>query len=87
MAGRALTVSRTTVPPAQRERFLERARARKHYYAGAACRYWVCEERGLPGSFIEFVEADDEKTLTAAHGGAPEAPFDPRRVYQEAILG
>lgn len=79
---RALTMHRTVVPPADRERFLERMRAKEAHYTAAGCRFWVFEEAALTGAFIEFCEANDARTLTAAHAAAPERILDPARIYQ-----
>lgn len=79
---RALTMHRTVVPPADRERFLERMRAKEAHYTAAGCRFWVFEEAALAGAFIEFCEANDARTLTAAHAAAPERILDPARIYQ-----
>ena len=85
---RALTIQRTTVTPNERERFHERLRRRADYYTKANCRFWVFEEAGLPGAFLEFFEASDAATLAKAHAGAPEQIqiLDPNRVYQEVEL-
>ena len=61
--GRALTIQRTLVTPPDRERFHERLRQKQAYYEKANCRFWVFEEAGLPGAFLEFFEASDAKTL------------------------
>lgn len=84
---RALTIQRTTVTPQERERFHQRLRRKAEYYAKANCRFWVFEEAGLPGAFLEFFEASDAATLAKAHAGAPEPMIlDPNRVYQEVEL-
>jgi hypothetical protein len=83
---RALTIQRTTVTPRERERFHEGLRRKADYYAKANCRFWVFEESGLPGAFLEFVEASDAATLAKAHAGAPDQILDPNRVYQEVEL-
>lgn len=80
---RALTIQRTLVTPGERERFHERLRTKREYYQQANCRFWVFEEAGLPGAFLEFFEAADSATLLRAHNGAPEAVLDPNRVYTE----
>ena len=67
----SLTIQRTTVPASERAKYFERLRASASHYTAANCRFRVFEERGLPGAFIEFVEADDETTLTVAHANAP----------------
>ena len=54
---RALTIQRTLVTPPDRERFHEKLRRKQEYYTKANCRFWVFEEAGLPGAFLEFFEA------------------------------
>jgi hypothetical protein len=81
--GRALTIQRTLVTPPERERFHERLRRKKAYYASANCKFWAFEEAGLPGAFLEFFEAVDAETLARAHEGAPDPVLDPNRVYTE----
>ena len=81
--GRALTIQRTLVTPPERERFHERLRRKKAYYATANCKFWAFEEAGLPGAFLEFFEASDAETLARAHAGAPDPVLDPNRVYTE----
>lgn len=83
---RALTIQRTLVTPPDRERFQERLRRKRDYYASAKCRFWVFEEAGLPGAFLEFFEAEDAETLARAHAGAPDPVLDPNRVYAEVEL-
>jgi hypothetical protein len=84
---RFLTLQRTIVPHADRARYLARARERTAWYKKAGCRFWVFEEAALPGAFIEFTEATDRATLSAAHAGSPEKLLDPKRIYQEVELG
>jgi hypothetical protein len=83
---RALAMQRTIVPMAERKKHLERARMRRTYYLHANCRYWVFEEAGLAGAFIEFVEASDRDTLDAALENAPDRLIDPARVYEEVEI-
>jgi hypothetical protein len=83
---RALTVQRTLVTPPERKKFAEKLRRNREYYAQANCRYWVFEEAGLPGAFLEFCEAADPQTLARAHAGAPERMLDPTRIYHEVEL-
>ncbi len=80
---RMLTLQRSIVPAGERKKFMERLRARRAYYEGAGCRFWVFEESGLPGALIEFVEAADRSTLDSALAGAPDHIVDAGRVYQE----
>lgn len=83
---RALTIQRTIVPASERARYLERARQRAAFYTKAGCHFWVFEEAALPGAFIEFTEAKDKATLSAAHAAAPEKLVDAKRIYQEVEL-
>lgn len=83
---RALTIQRTLVTPPDRERFQEKLRKKADYYSKQNCRFWVFEEAGLHGAFLEFFEASDAATLAKAHAGAPEPVLDPNRVYQEVEL-
>jgi hypothetical protein len=83
---RTLTIQRSTVPSAERANYRERLRELRSHYSAAGCRFWVFEESSLPGAFIEFTEADDEKTLTVAHANAPRKILDPSRLYQEVDL-
>ena len=84
--GRALAMQRTVVTPAERERFLERARTLRDHFAGSRCRYWVFEEMELPGAFIAFAEASDPAMLADALAGATELIVDPARIYREVQL-
>jgi hypothetical protein len=83
---RTLTIQRTLVTPPERDRFHEKLRRKQEYYTKAKCRFWVFEETGLPGAFLEFVEAEDAETLARAHASAPEPVLDPNRVYAEVEL-
>ena len=83
---RALTLQRPIVPAAERARYLARCEERRKYYEGKKCRFWIFEEAQLPGAFIEFTEAADRDTLSAAHAGAPTRVVDPGRVYNEVEL-
>ena len=83
---RALTVQRTLVTPADRERFFERMKRKKQHYSAAKCHFWVFEEASLPGAFLEFVEATDAQTLARAHAASPDPTVDPARIYSEVEL-
>jgi len=83
---RALTVKRTVVPKSGRAHYMARLRERQGYYKRAGCKFWVFEEAGLPGAFIEFTEAPNAAVLSAAHEGAPEPLMDANRIYQEVEL-
>ena len=84
---RALVMQRTVVMPAERKRFFERLKRKRRHYADADCRYWVFEEAGLPGAFLEFIEAADAQTLARAQASAPDQLLDPARIYTEVELG
>jgi hypothetical protein len=83
---RSLTFQRSIVPSSQRKDYLARLHHRRDHYARANCKFWVFEEMGLPGAFIEFAEAADAATLAAAHAGAPGAMGDTARIYQEVEI-
>lgn len=83
----ALTLQRTTVPSSERAKYFKKLEASTAHYSAANCRFRVFEEHRLPGAFIEFVEADDESTLAAAHANAPHRILDPARIYQETEVG
>ena len=80
---RAMTIQRAMVPATDRDRYFAKLKARRVHYQQANCRFWVFEEIGLPGLFMEFTEAQDAATLAAAHAKAPERLRDPTRVYTE----
>jgi hypothetical protein len=83
---RVLSVQRTLITPPDRKKFAVRLQRKQAHYAQEGCKYWVFEEAGLPGAFLEFFEAPDAKTLAKAHASAPERVLDPARVYQEVEL-
>jgi hypothetical protein len=75
------------IPATERARYIERLKSRRAHYTNADCRFWVFEEIGLPGLFIEFMEARDAATLAAAHASAPDRLRDPSRMYSEVEVG
>jgi hypothetical protein len=83
---RSLTLQRSIVPLHQRKEYISRLQERRDYYTRANCRFWVFEETGLPGAFIEFAEAGDPATLAAAHSAAPGAMGETARIYQEVEI-
>jgi hypothetical protein len=83
---RVLTIQRTLVIPPDREKFALKLQRKHAYYVAAGCRYWVFEETGLPGAFLEFFEAPDAATLSRAHASAPDRVLDPARLYHEVEL-
>jgi hypothetical protein len=84
--GRALTIQRSLVPRADREKYFERIGRKRDHYQAAKCRFWVFEEMGLPGAFIEFFEADDPEILARAHAASPERVLDAARVYKQVEI-
>ena len=80
---RSLTLQRSTIPSAEREKYMAKLKLRRDHYLAANCRFWVFEEKALPGAFIEFTEADDDTALSGAHATAPHRLLDPARIYQE----
>ena len=83
---RLLTIHRAIVTLSERQRYLEKLKSRKAHYAAAGCNFWVFEEVGLPGAFIEFTEATESKKLGDAHKSAPEGILDATRRYKEVEL-
>lgn len=83
---RLLTIHRAIVTLSDRQRYLERLKTRKAHYLGAGCDFWVFEEVGLPGAFIEFTEAAESQKLGDAHQSAPERILDAARIYKEVEL-
>ena len=83
---RVLTIHRATIPIAERPRYMEKLSLRKSHYTASGCRFWVFEEAGLPGAFVEFTEASDPDTLVAAHMNWPDRYGDGTRVYREVEL-
>jgi hypothetical protein len=83
---RSLTIQRSIVPLSERKKYMHKLRARKAYYTGASCRFWVFEETDLAGAFIEFIEAEDPAVLAKALAEAPESLVDASRIYQEVEL-
>lgn len=83
---RALTLQRTLVPKADREKYFERIRRKHDHYTAAKCRFWVFEEAALPGAFIEFYEADDPEVLLQAHAASPDRILDSNRVYLQVEI-
>jgi hypothetical protein len=83
---RSLTLQRSIVPANQRKEYIERLQHRRDHYSRANCRFWVFEETGLPGAFLEFAEAADPATLAAAHAAAPGAMGESARIYQEVEI-
>ena len=83
---RTLTFQRSIVPIGDRAQYLQRLRARRSYYRGANCHFWVFEETDLAGAFLEFIEAADAETLAAALAAAPDGVLEGARVFGEVEL-
>jgi hypothetical protein len=83
---RALVFHRTIVPAANRSRYMEALQRRRAHFERHGCRFWVFEEAGLPGAFIEFMEANERAALASAIAAAPESPLDANRVYVEVPI-
>jgi hypothetical protein len=83
---RVLTIQRTLVTFSERARFFDKLKRKKEHYVNAKCSFWVFEEAGLPGAFLEFYEAADAETLARAHATALDSVLDPKRVYKEVEL-
>jgi hypothetical protein len=83
---RALAIRHFNVPSADRETFTSRARASRAHYSGAGCHYWLYEESGSPGAYVEFFEAPNAVTLQAARAGAPDPGGAAARLYLEVEL-
>ena len=74
---RALVITRTTVPAAARESYRAALPRRRDAFAAARVNFWVFEDPATPGAYVEFTEARDEATLSAACravDGLPPAP-------------
>ncbi len=83
---RALTIHHLFAAPAERQALTARLRARHAHFASLDIRYWVFEEAGRPGAFVEFTEARDPEALASAHAAAPGTAADPARLYTEVEL-
>ncbi|MEX2153722.1 MAG: hypothetical protein WD825_10320 [Gemmatimonadaceae bacterium] len=76
----------TVVPAGDRKQFHARARRVLVHYSGNGCHYWLFEEAGLPGAYVEFFEATDRDTLLRAHRDAPQPVLESARMYVEVEL-
>jgi hypothetical protein len=83
---RALTIQRATVTRGDRAAYFARLKVKEAYYTARNCRFWVFEEMSLAVAFIEFTEADEAATLTAAHASAPDRILDPGRIYSQVEI-
>ena len=62
---RALTIERSKVSRHERDTYFAALRERRDRLRAAECNFWVYEDPGEPGSFVEFIEARDADTLAA----------------------
>ena len=70
---RALTIERAKVSRHERDIYFAGLRARRDRLRAAACNFWVYEDPGEPGLFVEFTEARDTDTLVAARAAASDS--------------
>lgn len=70
---RALTVERSKVSRHERDAYFAGLRERRDRLRAAACNFWVYEDPGEPGLFIEFTEARDVDTLVAGRAAVSES--------------
>ena len=70
---RALTIVRSKVSRHEREAYFAGLRDRRDRLRAAQCNFWVYEDPGDPGLFIEFTEARDADTLVAGHAAVADA--------------
>jgi hypothetical protein len=63
---RVLTMAQRSIDAGELTDFYDMVRLRRAYFEAAGCRYWVFQERGVPGTIIEFAEGPDENTLASA---------------------
>ena len=70
---RALTVERSKVSRHERDAYFAALRDRRDRLRAAACNFWVYEDPGEPGLFVEFTEARDADTLAAARASVLES--------------
>ncbi|MDF2772050.1 MAG: hypothetical protein K0S86_1544 [Geminicoccaceae bacterium] len=74
---RALTIVRSKVARHERDAYFAGLRDRRDRLRAAQCNFWVYEDPGDPGLFIEFTEARDSDTLVAAHAAVADAEAAP----------
>ncbi|MNC95211.1 hypothetical protein D3C83_122740 [compost metagenome] len=69
---RALTIERSKVSRHERDAYFAGLRERRERLKAAQCNFWVYEDPGDPGLFIEFTEARDVDTLVAGRAAVSE---------------
>jgi hypothetical protein len=70
---RALTIERSKVARHERDAYFTGLRERRDRLQAAACNFWVYEDPGDPGLFVEFTEARDAETLAAGRAAVSES--------------
>jgi hypothetical protein len=70
---RALTIERSKVARHERDAYFAGLRQRRDRLNAAACNFWVYEDPGDPGLFVEFTEARDAETLVAGRAAISES--------------
>ena len=70
---RALTIERSKVARHERDAYFIGLRERRDRLKAAACNFWVYEDPGEPGLFVEFTEARDAETLAAGRAAVSES--------------
>ena len=70
---RALTIERSKVARHERDAYFAGLSQRRSRLKAAACNFWVYEDPGDPGLFIEFTEARDADTLVAGRAAVSES--------------
>ena len=70
---RALTVERSKVSRHERDAYFAGLRDRRDRLKAAQCNFWVYEDPGDPGLFIEFTEARDIDTLVAGRAAVSDS--------------
>ena len=63
---RALTIERSKVSREERDGYFAGLRERRDRLRAAECNFWIYEDPGEPGLFVEFIEARDAVTLARA---------------------
>jgi hypothetical protein len=64
--GRLLVMSERTIADTQRTSYLEALAVRRALAAAASVNFWIFEQQGMRGRFLEFLEAGREASLHAA---------------------
>jgi len=70
---RALTIERSKVSRHERDGYFAGLRERRDRLKAAECNFWVYEDPGEPGLFIEFTEARNAETLVAGRAAVSDS--------------